>query len=83
MGPPKREPRPPQPGLSGPVDTEPQVESIVLDRADHRAPADPAAGRDRAGAGRLRTLGGPAAESAGPGRLPARLPVVPAKASTG
>jgi hypothetical protein len=36
MGPPKREPRPPQPGLSGPVDTEPQVESIVLDRADHR-----------------------------------------------
>ncbi len=36
MGPPKREPRPPQPGLSGPVDTEPQVESIVPDQADHR-----------------------------------------------
>ena len=36
MGPPKREPRPPQPGLSGPVDTEPQVASIVPDQADHR-----------------------------------------------
>jgi hypothetical protein len=36
MGPPKREPRPPQPGLSGPIDTTPQVESILPDRADHR-----------------------------------------------
>jgi hypothetical protein len=36
MGPPKREPRPPQPGLSGPVDTEPQAECIVPERDDHR-----------------------------------------------
>lgn len=36
MGPPKREPRPPQPELSGPVIAEPQVESIVPDQFDHR-----------------------------------------------
>jgi hypothetical protein len=36
MGPPKREPRPPQPGFSRSTDTAPQIGSIVPDQADHR-----------------------------------------------
>jgi hypothetical protein len=36
MGPPKREPRPPQPGFSRSAADKAQIESIVADRGDHR-----------------------------------------------